>query len=53
MWRETKAWEYLSVRALRLSRYTSSDGKSSGTGVFWMILEGPTRGEIHAWSSST
>lgn len=45
MWSDRGSWADLSVKALRLSRYI--------TGEFWMILEGPTRGEIHGWSEST
>jgi hypothetical protein len=45
MWSSHGRWSHLKINALRLSRYTS--------GEFWMMLEGPTRGEIHGWSTST
>lgn len=44
-------WQTLPLRMLRLSRYTSIGNGSMVTGDFVMILEGPSRGEIHSWDS--
>ncbi|KAJ7222620.1 hypothetical protein GGX14DRAFT_664498 [Mycena pura] len=44
------SWRTCKFKVLELSRYNicTEDGKSSG--VFVMMLEGPTRGQIHGWS---
>lgn len=52
------AWTRLSVRALRLSPYAvmatvTLDNKTSEVqsyGDFWMVIEGPCAGQVHAWS---
>jgi hypothetical protein len=45
------SWPVLKLQALRLSRYTVVDDSSGVTGEFYMVLEGPARGEIHGWES--
>ncbi|KAJ7037394.1 hypothetical protein C8F04DRAFT_410677 [Mycena alexandri] len=53
-WNPNKSWASFSFRVLRLSRYHFHTRNPWGTsdGCFVMMLEGPTRGEIHGWSSS-
>jgi hypothetical protein len=49
MWSRGKhehSWPVLRLQAPRLSRYTFQDEPSGVTGEFYMILEGPARGEI-------
>jgi hypothetical protein len=45
-------WAHLTFRVLRLSRYHFDTAEGKSDGIFVMILDGPTRGQIHAWSSS-
>ncbi|KAJ7743861.1 hypothetical protein B0H16DRAFT_1858551 [Mycena metata] len=53
-WNHNKSWASFQYRVLRLSRYHFHTRNPWGTsdGCFVMMLEGPTRGEIHGWSSS-
>jgi len=54
----SRPWAKLEIRALRLSPYaemvpvtvdnTTSDMQSYGD--FWMVIEGPCVGQVHAWS---
>ncbi|KAF7367507.1 F-box domain-containing protein [Mycena sanguinolenta] len=49
-------WAYLKFSTLQLSRYhvhtPDEDGISQASdGTFVLILDGPSRGQIHAWSS--
>ena len=46
MWKRGGKWEKLSVQCLNL--FSCSDGWDAGG--FSMILEGPARGEVHAWA---
>ncbi|KAJ6573857.1 hypothetical protein DFH09DRAFT_1151267 [Mycena vulgaris] len=50
--RWTGRWANLDFKALTLSRYHFATEESTSEGIFVMILDGPTRGEIHAWSLS-
>lgn len=48
---DERRWPELGLRVLRLSRYTFAHDNSAVTGEFYMIVEGPARGEIHGWES--
>ncbi|KAJ7139430.1 hypothetical protein C8R44DRAFT_867582 [Mycena epipterygia] len=45
-------WANLEFKVLQLSRYHFHTAVGVSDGTFLMILDGPTRGQIHAWSSS-
>lgn len=44
-------WVCLDFQVLTLSRYHFATREGTSDGFFVMILGGPTRGQIHAWSS--
>ncbi|KAJ7841959.1 hypothetical protein B0H13DRAFT_2099109 [Mycena leptocephala] len=50
--RWTRDWASADFKVLELSRYHLFDVGRESEGVFVMILDGPTRGQIHGWSSS-
>ncbi|KAJ7451102.1 hypothetical protein FB451DRAFT_710771 [Mycena latifolia] len=50
--RWTRSWANIDLQVLPLSRYHFASSKGTSDGIFVMILDGPTRGQIHAWSSS-
>lgn len=51
MWEACEnGWTKLPLQCLSLSNYRSmGGGQINGVGTFYMILQGPARGEIHAW----
>ncbi|KAF7375098.1 F-box domain-containing protein [Mycena sanguinolenta] len=56
----TKKWANFKVSALRLSRYhvhtephEEDEVTQVSDGIFMLILDGPSRGQIHAWSEET
>ncbi|KAJ7822423.1 hypothetical protein B0H13DRAFT_2127061 [Mycena leptocephala] len=50
-WKER--WARFAFRVLRLSRYQFDTAEGNSDGTFVMMLDGPTRGQIHAWSSES
>jgi hypothetical protein len=44
-------WTTLSLKCLRLSPYQPLTDPRSMSGEFYMVLEGPCRGQVHGWSS--
>jgi len=50
-WQLTGYWTKFEFKVLELSRYHFAAPEGLSDGKFVMMLEGPTRGQIHSWSS--
>ncbi|KAJ6459786.1 hypothetical protein C8R47DRAFT_130523 [Mycena vitilis] len=48
----SEKWAHFGFRVLQLSRYHFHTREGTSDGTFVMMLEGPTRGQIHAWASA-
>ncbi|KAJ7356610.1 hypothetical protein DFH08DRAFT_461509 [Mycena albidolilacea] len=50
-WTGAGRWANIKFSVLQLSRYHVYTTEASSDGIFVLILDGPSRGQIHGWSS--
>ncbi|KAJ7671938.1 hypothetical protein B0H17DRAFT_1208864 [Mycena rosella] len=50
-WTQNGSWASFNFKVLILSRYRLTSRQGTSDGVFVMMLDGPTRGQIHGWDS--